>query len=384
MATNANSRPDVARITLAVLGIGLLIAGSLWVLKPFIPALLWAVMIVVATWPLMLAVQARLGGRRSAVAVMTLGLLLVLIVPTSLAVWTILGQSDRISDLVRSVPSIRIPPPPSWVREMPLGGRLAGRWAEYAALSSEELANLLSPYVRSAGRWFAAQAGGFGVTIVQFLLTVVLSAILYARGEGAAQQVRRFIRRLTGPRADEIVTLSGQAIRAVALGIVVTAVVQATLAGIGLFGVGFPFAGMFVALVFILCVAQLGPIIALLPCVIWLYAAGSTGRATVLLVVMILAGTVDNVLRPLLIKKGADLPLLLIFAGVIGGLLWLGIIGLFVGPVILAVASRLLDGWIESGTGEHAPEPAVAAAQPGATGPSGAPGGPGGGVSPAA
>ncbi len=377
MATNANnSRPDVARITLAVLGIGLLIAGSLWVLKPFIPALLWAVMIVVATWPLMLAVQERLGGRRSAVAVMTLGLLLVLIVPTSLAVWTILGQSDRISDLVRSVPSIRVPPPPSWVREMPLGGaRLAGRWAEYAALSSEELANLLSPYVRSAGRWFATQAGGFGVTIVQFLLTVVLSAILYARGEGAAHQVRRFIRRLTGPRADEIVTLSGQAIRAVALGIVVTAVVQATLAGIGLFGVGFPFAGMFVALVFILCVAQLGPIIALLPCVIWLYAAGSTTRATVLLVVMILAGTVDNVLRPLLIKKGADLPLLLIFAGVIGGLLWLGIIGLFVGPVILAVASRLLDGWIESGTGEHAPEVSPAAAPSPAPGASTAPGG---------
>ncbi len=380
MANNANSRQDVARITLAVLGIGLLIAGSLWVLKPFIPALLWAVMIVVATWPLMLAVQARLGGRRSAVAVMTLGLLLVLIVPISLAVWTLLGQSDRISDLVRSVPSIRVPPPPSWVREMPLGGqRLAGRWAEYAALSSEELANLLSPYVRSAGRWFAAQAGGFGVTIVQFLLTVVLSAILYARGEGAAQQVRRFIRRLTGPRADEIVTLSGQAIRAVALGIVVTALVQATLAGIGLFGVGFPFAGMFVALVFILCVAQLGPIIALLPCVIWLYAAGSTGRATVLLVVMILAGTVDNVLRPLLIKKGADLPLLLIFAGVIGGLLWLGIIGLFVGPVVLAVASRLLDGWIESGTGEHAPEVARAVAPSPATG---APPAPGGGMSP--
>lgn len=355
--TTPAPRADLARITLAVLGIGLLIAGSLWVLKPFVPSLLWAIMIVVATWPLLLVVQERLGGRRgAAVAVMTVALLFVLIVPMFLAVWTIVGQYDKIGELVRSVPTLRVPAPPAWVQDLPVvGQRVEERWRELASLTHEQLADQLAPYLRRAGRWVAEQAGGIGATVLQFLITVVLSAILYARGEIGALHVRRFVRRITGPRADEIVTLSGQAIRAVALGIVVTAVVQAALAGIGLFAVGFPFAGMIAAVVFILCVAQLGPVIALLPCVIWLYASGSSLRATVLLVIMILAGTVDNVLRPMLIRKGADLPLLLIFAGVIGGLLWLGIIGLFVGPVILAVSSRLLDGWIESGSGELAP-----------------------------
>jgi predicted PurR-regulated permease PerM len=202
------------------------------------------------------------------------------------------------------------------------------------------------------------QAGSFGSAVVQFLLTVLVSAILYARGETAVRNLRRFFRRLSGARGDQIVTLSGSAIRAVALGIVVTAVAQSVLAGVGLFAVGFPMAGLVCAIVFILCIAQLGPLLALVPCVIWLYATGSPGRATALLVVTLFAQLIDNVLRPLLIKKGADLSLLLIFPGVVGGLLWLGIIGLFIGPLLLAVTSTLLNSWIESGVGENAPEQA--------------------------
>ena len=129
--------------------------------------------------------------------------------------------------------------------------------------------------------------------------------------------------------------------------------------------------GLITAIVLMLCIAQLGPLLALVPCVFWLYAAGSPGRATGLLVVTVVAQAIDNVVRPLLIKKGADLSLLLIFPGVIGGLLWLGIIGLFVGPVILAVTSTLLESWM-SGLGETAPEgaPAVAGQTvPGRSGP---------------
>jgi predicted PurR-regulated permease PerM len=199
--------------------------------------------------------------------------------------------------------------------------------------------------------------------VLQFLLTVVISAILYARAEGAADKLRRFFRRLAAERGEAIVALSGKAIRAVALGIVVTAGVQSALAGVGLVLVGVPFAGFITAVVLMLCIAQLGPLLALVPCVIWLYATGSPGRGTVLLVITLVAQAIDNVVRPLLIKKGADLSLLLIFPGVIGGLLWLGIIGLFVGPVILAVASTLLDGWMSSGLGETAPEGAPAGAR---------------------
>jgi predicted PurR-regulated permease PerM len=194
--------------------------------------------------------------------------------------------------------------------------------------------------------WLASQAGGLGRLLLHFLLTVVITAILYATGETAARGVRRFAHRLAGDRGEESVVLAGQAIRAVALGVVVTALVQSAAAGIGLLVVGFPYAAVLTAIIFMLCVAQLGPILVLAPAVGWLYWSGHTGWGTVLLIWTVLVGGLDNVLRPILIRRGADLPLLLIFAGVIGGLVSFGVIGLFVGPVILAVTYRLLESWI--------------------------------------
>jgi predicted PurR-regulated permease PerM len=170
--------------------------------------------------------------------------------------------------------------------------------------------------------------------------------VLYAQGETAATGVRRFARRLAGERGESSFVLAGQAIRAVALGIVVTAIVQSAAAGIGLGVAGVPFAGVLTALVFVLCIAQLGPILVMVPAVIWMYWSGDALRASVFLVWSVFVVMMDNVLRPVLIKRGADLPLLLIFAGVIGGLIGFGIIGLFVGPVVLAVTYRLLESWV--------------------------------------
>jgi predicted PurR-regulated permease PerM len=154
------------------------------------------------------------------------------------------------------------------------------------------------------------------------------------------------VRRLADDRGESSVVLAGQAIRAVALGVVVTAVVQSTLAGIGLAVAGVPYAAVLTAIALILCIAQLGPTLVLAPAVGWLYWTGDPVWGTVLLVWTILVGSMDNFLRPFLIKRGADLPLLLIFVGVIGGLISMGIIGLFVGPTVLAVTYRLLESWV--------------------------------------
>jgi predicted PurR-regulated permease PerM len=194
--------------------------------------------------------------------------------------------------------------------------------------------------------WLAGQAGDFGVLLLHFLLTVFITAILYTTGETAARGVRRFARRLAADRGDDSVVLAGQAIRAVALGVVVTALVQSAAASIGLAVVGIPYTAVLTAIIFILCIAQLGPLLVLAPVVGWLYWSGDAVWGTVMLVWTLLVGALDNVLRPMLIKRGANLPLLLIFAGVIGGLVSFGIIGLFVGPVILAVTYRLLESWI--------------------------------------
>lgn len=140
--------------------------------------------------------------------------------------------------------------------------------------------------------------------------------------------------------------LAGQAIRGVALGVVVTAVAQSVLGGIGLAVVGLPFAPVLTALMFMLCLAQVGPALVMVPAVVWMYSSRDAVWATVLLVFTIVAMTMDNFLRPILIRKGADLPLLLILAGVIGGLLAMGLLGIFLGPTVLAVAYTLLNAWM--------------------------------------
>ncbi len=341
-------RGELARTTLAVLFIGGLILGSLWILRPFLGATIWATMIVAATWPALLWLQSRLWGRRwLATTVMTSVLLLVFVVPLSLAIVTIVVESDRIVGWFRALSGAQLPPPPDFISQLPLiGPKVVSAWEQAIVTGPEGLASKLAPYANDIVRWFVAEVGGVGFLIVQFMVTVILSALMYAQGEAAANIVRRFGRRLAGERGENVVVLAGQAIRAVALGVGVTAIAQSVLGGIGLAIAGVPFAGLLTAVMFMLCIAQLGPLLVLVPAVVWLYWGGSVGWGTFLLVVSLVAGTMDNVLRPLLIKRGADLPLLLILSGVIGGLVAFGLVGIFVGPVLLAVAYKLLGDWI--------------------------------------
>jgi predicted PurR-regulated permease PerM len=352
-----NVRPptvDLPRITLQVLSLGAMIAASVFVMMPFLVAVVWATMIVIATWPLLTGIQARLGGRRwPAVAVMVVALLAVLVVPTWLGVSTIAENADRVGQFVRSLSTEGLPPPPDWLASIPLvGQRLARSWQGFAG-HPESLLARVQPYMKDAVGWIASKAGGLGTTVVQFALTVLISGILYASGETAANGVLRFLRRLAGQRGEDAGRLAAKAVRAVALGIVVTAVAQTALSGIGLWLAGVPHAGLLTAVVFVFCIAQLGPLLVVAPATIWLYSSGSVGRGTVMLFFSLVAVMLDNVLRPVLIKKGADLPILLILAGVLGGVLGFGIVGLFIGPVLLAVSWTLLASWV--GDLDHAP-----------------------------
>jgi predicted PurR-regulated permease PerM len=355
-----NPAPDLARTTFGVLFIGGLIAASFWVVRPFLPALIWATMVVVATWPVMLKIQGRLWGKRSlAVAVMTLLLLLMLMVPLSLAILTLVDHADSIVAWGKWLAEFKVPPPPQWLSGIPFVGDKAQQfWQQFAAAGVEDLAGRLAPYASTVTRWFAAEIGGFGLLFMQLVLTVIIAALLYAGGESVAAWVRRFGGRLGGARGEGAVVLAGQAIRGVAMGVVVTALVQSLLAGIGLAIAGVPLAAVLTALIFILCIAQLGPILVLLPATAYVFWTGDTGWGIFLAVWTLVVGTLDNVLRPFLIKKGADLPLLLIFAGVIGGMLGFGLVGIFIGPVVLAVAYTLIDAWVKDGR-EAAERPAA-------------------------
>ena len=344
---------DLAQTTLGVLFICGLIAASFWILRPFLPATIWATMVVVATWPLMLWIQSRLWGKRSlAVAVMVVVLLLVLVVPLSLAIIAIADNADGIAAWAKWLSEFRLPSPPNWVVGLPLvGPKLQQLWQQFAAAGIHETAAKFQPYAGTVTKWLISEAGNFGLLFVQFLLIVAIAGILYAGGEPAADWLKRFGHRLAKERGERVVVLAGQAIRGVALGVVITALAQAVLGGIGLAIVGVPMVPVLTVVMFLLCLAQLGPVLVLLPAIVWMYWSGDSTWGTFLLVWSLVVTTMDNFLRPFLIKFGADLPLLLIFAGVVGGLVAFGLVGIFVGPVILAVAYTLIDAWVGTDSG---------------------------------
>ena len=345
-------RSDLTRTTLAVLFVAGLIAACFWILRPFLPALIWATTLVVATWPVMLQVQHRLWNRRGlAVAIMTLALLLVFVVPFWLATTTIIDNFDRIVEWGTSLKSFKLPPPPQWLAGVPLfGDRAAQFWESIASSGVEPLVAKAAPYAGNAASWFVAALGGLGIVFVQFLLTIAIAAIMYTGGERAAGIAQQFGYRLAGERGEQSVRLAGQAIRSVALGVVVTAVLQSVLGGIGIALAGVPFAAVLTAFVFMLCIAQLGPLPVLVPVVIWLYWSGASGWGTFMVVWTIIVGSLDSILRPLLISKGAHLPLVVLLAGVIGGLIAFGLVGIFLGPVVLAVGYTLLQSWLADET----------------------------------
>ena len=355
----ANRSPDLARTTFQLLALGVLIASSFWILLPFLVALTWAITIAVATWPLLLHAQAWLGGRRSlAVALMTITLLLILVVPLYFGITTIVDNTEEIVRWSKSLATFAVPQPPAWLAALPLvGPKLAALWQQLAASAPEDLAARLAPYARAFVLWFVGQVGSIGLLLVQFLLTVIIAAILYTNGETAAEVTNRFARRLAGARGENALHLAAQAIRGVALGVIVTAILQSGLAGIGLAVAGVPFATILTALMFILSVAQIGAGPVLIGAVIWVYTKSGAVWGTAFLVWAIFCAPFDNFLRPMLIKRGADLPLLLIFTGVIGGLIAFGVIGLFIGPVVLAVAYTLLADWVSAGEASDEPEP---------------------------
>ncbi len=343
----ANGPSDLPRTMLAILFIGGLIAACFQVVQPFLAATVWAATLVVATWPVLRGLEAALGGRRGcAVALMTLVLLVLVILPVSFAVAALVRHADVIADLPEAAADFHLPPP-AWIADVPLiGAPITDEWRRLSASGTGEIAALVRPYVKTIAQWLVGATGSLGGIIVHLFLTIGVATILYDNGEAAAAWCRRFGDRLAGPRGEEAAILAGQAIKGVALGVVVTALAQSLLTGIALKIAGVPQAGVLTAVTLILCVAQLGPALIIIPAIIWLFWSGATVPGIILLVLGVPALLMDNVLRPILIRRGADLPLLLILVGVIGGLVAYGLLGLFVGPVILGVAYTLLQHWM--------------------------------------
>lgn len=345
---NAPPRRDLVESTLAILFLLALIGASFWILRPVMPAVLWSAAIVVSTWPVLLWLEKRLGGSRTAAAaILALLLTLLLLVPLLFGVLALVDNAARIGEWIQTLPEQDLPGPPPWVERIPIAGaRIAAAWQSAVESGAEGLIARLSPYGSRIATWSLSKLGDFGMVLLQFALTLIGVIFLYRNGERIGVRLRLFAQRLAGDYGDDAVVLAAQATRSVALGVLLTALAQALLAALGLLVAGVPSVGILTVLMLVTGAAQLGPMPVLLPAVAWLYWQGDVGWGTALLVWSGFVGVIDNWLRPALIRRGADLPMMLVFVGVIGGLVAFGVVGLFIGPVVLAVAYRLFDAWI--------------------------------------
>jgi len=345
---------DLARSVLVVLFILGLTVGCLWILRPFLTALVGATTIAISTWPMLTGLQRRLGGRRGLAIVCLMAVLAIAILAPLYfgAVATVQGVG-ALSAWLRDLPNQTPPTLPDRLVGLPLlGPRLERAWGELVAGGGEGIKARLSANAGEILRWLMGRLGNLAGMAVEVLVTLGITGLLYARGEHVAAVLLRFARRLAGTRGEQAARLAALATRGVGLGVVLTPLIQAMLAGIGMAVAGVPRVGLLGIAVLLSCLMQAGPIPALLIPVVWLYARGAVLAASGLLAWALVVHISGPIVRPLLIKRGVDLPMVIIISGVIGGVMAFGAVGLFIGPVLLAVATSLLESWMaEDGEG---------------------------------
>ena len=324
-----------------------LLLGVLAVLRPFLSAMVWAAIIVVATWPIMLRVQRLFGGHRGlAVAAMSSGLFVAVVAPVALLLGTLVTRLPELRDLGGRLLAGPWPEPPAWLERLPYGTQLTAQWQQAAAQSPDHWAEAVKPYLGNLALWLSQHVGTLGNITVDFLLTLVLVVVFYLHGEALAKWTLRLAKRVGGARGAESAVLAGQTMRAIAAGVVVTALVESILSGFGLWLAGIPAAGVLTSVIFMLCVMQIGPIPVLVPGVLWLLFQQHVGWGIALAVWAVMMSVGEGIMRPWLIQRGAKLPFMLVLVGVIGGLLAFGVAGIFLGPMLLAVVQRLMERWM--------------------------------------
>ncbi|MCB1751973.1 MAG: AI-2E family transporter [Gammaproteobacteria bacterium] len=331
-------------IRLGVLAI--LLVWCFQILQPFILPFLWAVIIAVAIYPLYVSLVNVLQGRTAiAAALITVGFLVILMVPTVMLTKHLVANVAALADGIRQG-RIEIPPPPDAVRAWPLiGDAVANAW-NLVLTNFVEALRLVEPQLKVLGLWLLSVAAKAGVGLLVFVAAFVIAGILLANSAQGHRLAYRVSRRLVGERGDKFADLAGATIRSVARGVLGVAVIQALLAGLGFMAAGVPGAGIWALLCLISAVVQIGVGPIVIPVVIYVFVTGDTVIAVVFLVWNALIMVLDNILKPLLIGRGVDVPMIVIFVGAIGGMLLSGIIGLFIGAIVLALGYKLFQAWL--------------------------------------
>lgn len=345
----------------AIALLSLLLIGTVLVLRPFIISLILAAVLAYASWPVYEWLLARLRNRPGAAATaMTLLLLLTLVTPFAVMGVSLADNAVELLRLLREALNRPLPPPPDWLAGLPLaGGYLQGKWL--AMMQQQEgtlLLQLREQLQQLPLRGWAINAGaalGRGVVLISF--SVLICFFFYRDGPAITMRVQTVMERLTGHRARNLIEVTAGTVSRVVNGILGTALAQSVLALIGFWIAGVPGAMLLGLLTFFVSILPMGPPLVWFPAALWLYFEGEAGMAIFLVIWgLLLISSIDNFVKPILISRGGTLPLLLVFMGVLGGLLAFGFIGVFLGPVILAVTYSLLTEWVSPTRPAAAPE----------------------------
>jgi len=323
----------------------LLVAACLLILLPFIPLITWGIIIAVAAYPTFKKLQKLMGGRGGLAAVVfTLILLAVLIVPVYLLADSLIEGVQAVTAHIKSGAAIVPPPPPSIAGWPLIGVPLTKMWL----LASRDLTELLkefAPQIKGALPGVLSATAGVGSTVLQLLLSIVLSGVLLASAQAAYELTRSLANRLFGERGAEFQDLVESTIRSVTFGIIGVAIIQSACATLGFLVVGLPTVGLWAVIFLIAAVLQVG-VVALVPAVIYVFATATTTKAVIFLIWCIIVALMDNVLKPILLGRGVAVPIAVVFLGAIGGFVAMGIIGLFVGAIVLSVGYKLFLAWL--------------------------------------
>ena len=328
----------------------LLLIGCYLVVRPFLTAFLWGTIISVSTRGLYARVLRIVRGRRNLAATLTsLLLVLILLVPVVALAVNLAGGMPDLTDRFKGMLEGGLQQPPSWLAGLPLIGKPAAeKWQMFAA-NPEKLRQQLRPFLGPVKDFLFKAVGGIGLGVLEFILALLIAGLLYARGEQVAALLDRIASRLGGEAGRRQVAVVRSTVRSVFNGLLGTCAVQAILAMIGYWIAGVSGAFVLGVGTFFLSLVPLGPALLWVPAALWLNANGSSGWAIFMVIWgLIVVGGADNVVRPLLIGKGVDAPLALVFLGVIGGILAFGFLGLFIGPTLLVVAYNLFEEWMKT------------------------------------
>src|SRR3954463_925704 len=351
---------DVIQLAIRLGLLAFLIYWTFVLIRPFVPILAWSLVLAVALYPVFDLLSRLLGGRpRLAAAILTLINLGIVIGP---ATWLGLSALDGLREFAGNLDSgsLVVPSPPEGVMNWPLiGPQLYELWTQ-ASSNLRAALREVAPHLKPLAGTLLALAGNAGVGTLKFLLSVALAGFLFPYGSQLVAAGRGLLYRIVPEQSEHFLELAGTTIRAVSQGVIGVAIIQSLLAGIGFKLAGISIAGLLAFLVLLLSIVQIGGTIVMLPVIIWIWTDKDFATALALTVFLVIVGLLDNILKPLVMGRGLTTPALVILIGVIGGTLAHGIIGLFIGPIILSVAWQLITAWIRTERVEPA-QPAVRA-----------------------